>query len=1082
MTARRDRDDVLHEVVARRAAERPGATAVVHGERRLSYAELDATAGAWAAGLHARGVRPGDLVPVLLPRGADLITAILAVLRLGAAYALLDPAWPDRRLAEVIGRLDASLAVTTPADAHRVAPARAWTPPAEPAAGQALPPAPAVEVTGADPACVFFTSGTTGRPKGVLSPHRATARLVRPGTFADFGPGTVVPLAAALPWDAFSLELWTALLSGGTSVVVDEPYLTGPALREAVRRAGADTVWLTAALFDLTVDEDPGAFTGLRRVMTGGERLSVPHVRRFLRHHPGIDLINGYGPVESTVFATTHRLTEADCDVPGGIPVGRPVPGTGVHLVDGEICVSGDGLALGYLGEPELTEEKFPTLRIDGEDVRVYRTGDLGLLDEDGVLHYRGRADRQVKIRGHRVEPAEVERQIEALLPAVRGCRVVARRDGAGTVRALLAFCVPVVPGDPLTGAAEVLAGALVPYHLPEAVVPVDALPVTANGKLDERALLDLAPAPAPPARTTPPAAGAPAAPDTPLTALVTAVFTAVLTGPAAEPAAGPAAGAADPTAEPATGAGSEAGANASAPDTSAPDAVPCDVPFAELGGSSLDAGRVCARLSAALGRAVPISALYAHPTARELARWLAERDAEENAEESAEGDRDPVRDDGRVPLSPMQTGYLTDHLLAPENRSAHCLLLFRIDGDLDLDALDAAVEAVHARHEVLRSAYLPSPEPVAVPGDHPAPVLEVLDPEPDAEAAVRVLGETLGEPLGLTGGETWRTALVPLTDRGPAPAWVFACVVHHIAFDGWSESVLAADLATAYAAARAGGRPVLPPAPTVAEAARLRAARRAGAATGPALAERVAELTGVPPLVWPAALAAPEPAAAEEVRRSGLVLAVDAADRLDEAARRAGTTRYAVLLALYGQVLAALTGQDDFAVGVPVAQRHDLALESAVGCHIDMACLRLRGEVLGGGPASVAAAGRILGRAFAAQDVPFHELVRAVNPPRTGRPPLFQTLLVLQDNTPPALPLDGLTTTLLRPPYLDLPLEAHTELWPLPDGRLRLTVSRRPAAVPDHTARELLKRLADLVHTLPLPVRQDPRRTEGPA
>ncbi|MFD6079097.1 AMP-binding protein [Streptomyces hydrogenans] len=1037
MTARQDRDDVLHEVVARRAAERPGATAVVHGARRLSYAELDATARAWAADLHARGVRPGDLVPVLLPRGADLITAILAVLRLGAAYALLDPAWPDRRLAEVIGRLDASLAVTTAAGAHRAAPAEAWTPPADPPVGPVAPPA--VEVTGADPACVFFTSGTTGRPKGVLSPHRATARLVRPGTFAAFGTGTVVPLAAALPWDAFSLELWTALLSGGTSVVVDEPYLTGPALREAVDRTGADTVWLTAALFDLTVDEDPDAFTGLRRVMTGGERLSVPHVRRFLRRHPGIALINGYGPVESTVFATTHRVTEADCDVPGGIPVGRPVPGTGVHLVDGEICVSGDGLALGYLGEPELTAEKFPTLRIDGEDVRVYRTGDLGLLDEDGVLHYRGRADRQVKIRGHRVEPAEVERQIEALLPAVRGCRVVARRDGAGTVRALLAFCVPATPGDPLTGAAEVLADALVPYHLPEAVVAVDALPRTANGKLDERALLALAPPPARPPAGPPAPDGPPAAPDTPLTALVAEVFTTVL-------GAGP---------------------------------VPRDVPFAELGGSSLDAGRVCARLSAALGRPVPISALYAHPTAHGLAGWLAGREPE--GTDAGDDGRDPVRDDGRVPLTPMQTGYLTDHLLTPEDRSAHCLLLFRIDGDLDLDALDAAVEAVHARHEVLRSAYLPSPEPVAVPGDHPAPVLEVLDPEPGTEEAVRVLRETLGEPLALTGGETWRTALVPLDGEGPAPAWVFACVVHHIAFDGWSESVLAADLATAYATARTGVRPVLPPAPTAAAAARLRAARRAGADTGRALAERVAELTGVPPLVWPAPLTGPDPAATE-VRRTGIPLAADAAERLDEAARRSGTTRYAVLLALYGQVLAAVTGQDDFAVGVPVAQRHDLALESAVGCHIDMACLRLRGEVLDGGPASVAAAGRILGRAFAAQDAPFHELVRALNPPRTGRPPLFQTLLVLQDNTPPTLPLDGLTTTLLRPPYLDLPLEAHTELWPLPDGGLLLTVSHRPAAVPDHTARELAKRLADLVHTLPLPVRQDPRRTQGPA
>ncbi|MFI7410253.1 AMP-binding protein [Streptomyces sp. NPDC049627] len=1034
MTADRDTDEVLHARVAHWAAVTPDATAVVHGERRIGYAELDRAADTWAAALRERGVGPGDLVPVLLPRGVELVTAILAVLKRGAAYALMDAAWPDRRLAEVIGRLDAALVVAAAPESGRIADAEVWSPPTtdEGLTARHIP----TEVTGTAAACVFFTSGTTGRPKGVLSPHRATARLVRRDTFASFGPGTVVPLAAALPWDAFSLELWTALLSGGTSVVVDEPYLTGPGLREAVHRAGADTVWLTAALFNMIVDEDLDAFTGLGQVMTGGERLSVPHVRRFLRRHPGIALINGYGPVESTVFATIHRVTEADCDLPGGIPVGRPVPGTGIHLVDGEICVSGDGLALGYLGEPELTAEKFPTLPIDGRAVRVYRTGDLGHLDEDGVLHYRGRADRQVKIRGHRVEPAEVERQIESLLPAVRGCRVVARRDESGTVLGLLAFCVPVRPDDPLTGAEEVLHEALVSYHRPEALVTVTAFPVTANGKLDERALLALAPNTGPVTPRPAMSAGSAATDDEapPQVALAAAFFGSVLgdTGPA-----------------------------------------PRDVPFTELGGSSLDVGRVCARLSSELGRPVPVSALYTHRTARALGEWLAA---------TAQEPTEPVTvmaDEGDIPLTPMQTGYLTNHLLDPDNLSAHCLLLFRIEGDLDLDALDAAVEAVHERHEVLRSAYLPTPDPVARPGDHPAPVLEVLDPVPDAETAVDVLRETLGAPLELAEGETWRTALVPLVAEertDAAPAWVFACVVHHIAFDGWSESVLTTDLAAAYGTARRGARPLLPPAPTMAETARSRAARLAGADVERQLADRTEDLRDLPDLTWPTPpLYDPTAGSAQRIET---LLAPDAAARLDTAARRAGTTRYAVLLALYGQVVAGLTGQRDFAVGVPVAQRHDLALEDAVGCHIDMACLRLRGEVLDvdedgdadGGQAAFEAAGRILSRAFAAQDVSFHDLVRALNPPRSGRPPLFQTLLVLQDNTTPTLPLDALASELIRPPYLDIPLEVQTELWPLPDGRLRLTVNHRPDAVPPHTARELAKRLADAVHTLPLP------------
>ncbi|WP_424568708.1 AMP-binding protein [Streptomyces sp. CH-036] len=1105
--------ETLHGAVARWAARTPAATAVVHGARRLSYAELDRAADARAGSLARRGVVAGDLVPVLLPRGTELIVSVLAVLKLGAAYALLDPAWPDGRIREVTDRLGARLIVTGDPGCERSG-LPAWSP-AEAASGVPVPvggeaasgvpvrvggevasgvPAPVGgEVSSDAPACVFFTSGTTGRPKGVLSPHRATARLVRPDTFARFGPATVIPLAAALPWDAFSLELWAALLSGGTSLVVDEPYLSGQALREAVAVHGADTVWLTSSLLNMVVDEDPDAFLGLAQVITGGERLSVPHVRAFVRRHPGIALINGYGPVESTVFATTHRITEADCDLPGGIPVGRPVPGTRIHVIDGEICVAGDGLALRYLGEPELTEAKFPRVRVDGEDVRVYRTGDLGRLDENGVLHYGGRADRQVKVRGHRVEPAEVERRIQDLLPAVRDCRVVAHRNAAGNTEGLVAFCVPERPGDPLSGAAATLAAELVAYQRPDAVLAVAGFPLTAQGKLDERALLDLwAPEAADGTRQpkAPTAAGAPSG-----TSAATAA--AQPSGTSAPTAAGQPSGTSTGTAPaqpfgtapapaPSTGT-APASSSGTAPVPSAGGAVrrasdepssyvhrtaavfaavlglptvPLDTPFTDLGGSSLAGGRVCARLAAELERPVPVSRLYEHPTARGLGQWLAEEVSAPPA---------PVAAGDDVPLTPMQTGYLTNHLLRPHDRSAHCLLLFRIDGDLDLDSLDSAVETVHERHETLRTACTATPHPVARVTDLPAPVLEILEPEPDTDRAVETLRASLGAPLGLDEGEVWRTALVPLE---PGRAWVFGCVVHHIAFDGWSESVLAGDLAAAYNAARAVAGdaapvPSPPPALSVAASARLRAERLAHADPEHQRATLLDALADVPELTWPARTD-PTDAPAAPAFRTERLLEPDAAARLDAAAARAGVTRYAVLLACYGKVLAELTGQRDFAVGVPVAQRFDPRLDDAVGCHIEMACLRLRGAVLDGGPEAVAEAGRVLDRAFAAQDVSFHELVRLLNPPRTGRPPLLQTLLVLQDNAIPELPLTGLGTTLLRPPYLDIPLEVQTEVWPLPDGRLRLAVNHRPDAVGHATAHELAERLAELVHTLP--------------
>lgn len=1018
------RQETLHTTVSRWAAARPGAIAVVHGARQVSYAELDRTADSWAASLARRGVGTGDLVPVLLPRGIELIVSVLAVLKLGAAYALLDPAWPDRRIQEVTTQLGARLIVTGDTACGRAG-LPVWSPTRH---GHAAPRPPAgfrpPTVAADAPACVFFTSGTTGQPKGVLTPHHATARLVRPGTFARFDTATVIPLAAALPWDAFSLELWSALLSGGTSLVVEEPYLSGQALRDAVSGHGADTVWLTSSLLNMIMDEDPDAFLGLAQVMTGGERLSVPHVRAFVRRHPGIALINGYGPVESTVFATTHRVTEADCGLPGGIPVGRAVPGTRIHIVDGEICVAGDGLALGYLGDPELSEARFPVVRTaDGEDVRVYRTGDLGRLDDDGVLHYLGRADRQVKIRGHRIEPAEVEQQILELLPGVRDCRVVARRDGAGNTVGLVAFCVPERPGGRLTGAEEVLRTGLVHYQRPDAVVMVAAFPVTAQGKLDERALLEELP---PDASRSATGTGAGAhSPDvtdvtdgdlSPACRTVAAVFAAVLGLPS----------------------------------------VPADTPFADLGGTSLAAGRVCARLASELGRPVPVSRLYEFPTARSLGQWLAR---------TRPSGPPPFAEGGDVPLTPMQTGYLTNHLLKPEDRSAHCLIVFRIDGALDLDALDSAVEAVHDRHEVLRAAYRATPEPVARLVGFPAPVLEILEAQPDAGAATEALCAALGAPLELAEGEVWRTALVPLES---GHAWVFGCVVHHIAFDGWSESVLTGDLARAYNTSRDNSA-TAPPALSLSETAHLRADRLAQADLEHQRTTLHAELRDVPELIWPLT---PDPADLHQPvpLRIERLLDQDAAARLDAAAARAGVTRYAVLLACYGQLLAELTGRRDFAVGVPVAQRFDSRLDDAVGCHIEMACLRLRGKALDGGPEAFAETGRILERAFGAQDMAFHDLVRLLNPPRTGRPPLFQTLLVLQDNAVPELDLADLGTAQLRPPYLDIPLEVQTEFWPLPDGRLRLAVNYRPDAVPGTTAREIAKRLADLVHTLPLP------------
>lgn len=1008
-------DEGLHEAVARTARARPDAVAVIDGGHRTTYAELDRTADAWAAALtrHTHptaGTAPGAPVPILLPRGLPLVTALLAVLKTGVAYALLDPSWPVPRLREVLEQLDATVLIAGE-DAREWAEVPVWTP----AGAPADPPADfqPVAVPGAAPCCVFFTSGTTGRAKGVLSPHHATARLFTPGSFADFTPGIVVPLAAPVPWDAFSLELWSALLSGGTSLIVEEPYLSAPALRAAITRHGATTAWLTSSLFNMIVDEDPAAFHGLRQLMIGGERLSPAHVSRFLRRHPQILLLNGYGPVESTVFATTHAITAADCARPGGIPVGRAVPGTEVHVLAGdrvcavdevgEICISGSGLALRYLGDPALTAAKFTTIRAGGRPLRVYRTGDLGRWDADGLLHYHGRADRQLKIRGHRIEPAEVERRIEELLP-VRACRVVRRDDPAGPQ--LVAFCVPRQAGDTLPGADATLRAALPGYQVPAAVIPVAAFPVTAQGKLDERALLSRHT----PAAALPPAALPPGAPIADPTARVVAEVFADVLGRAS---------------------------------------IPVDVPFADLGGTSLGAGRVCARLAARLDRAVPLSQLYEHPTVTSLAAWL-------DAATPTAGPA-PAGPPGDVPLSPMQLVYLTRHLTEPGDLTAHCLLTWTVEGELDQAALRRAVAAVHQRHEPLRARYSVDPRPAARVVDVEPPPLEVLEAQASTEAAVAALRALFAAELLPDEADVWRVAIAPA-----GAVTVLACVVHHIAFDGWSEAVLARDLGDAYRAALRGPVPPVRPAASLAALHRHRSARLDRADLDRRRAEAHAELAGAPALTWPAGITSLRPGAPGLVRET---LTAPAVSAVNARAAAAGVSPFVVLLAHYAAALADVTGQRDVVLGVPAAQRDLPGVEDALGCHLTMLAVRLREDALTDAAAGVRATGLAYRRALAAQDVPLPELLRLAGPPGPGRPPLFQTLFALQDNAAPKLDLGGPRTSFVRQPYLDLPLELHTELWPQDDGTLLLTVYHRRDVVPDAAARDLAKRFAYRLH-----------------
>ncbi|MDF5757679.1 AMP-binding protein [Spongiactinospora sp. TRM90649] len=470
----------IERAVYHHAARTPEAVALRQDDRTLTYAGLRAAAGRVAAGLRGRGVGPGHHVPVRVERSPELVVALLGVLEAGASYIAMDPDWPRERADDVLARAGAPLVLTEglltelPTDEN-------------------VPPVG----TGADAACVFFTSGSTGRPKGVISPHRGTIRTLVNCPTLPLDATSVLMQSAPLPWDGMSLELWAPLLNGGRCVLVGRGARTLDAatLRAAIER-DVNTLWLTSSLFNVLAEEDSGLFAGVRLLMVGGERVSVPHARAVLRRFPGLRMVNGYGPVESTIFTTTHVIRPADiADDSTEIPIGRPVPRTGVLLIDehgrpgeeGEIAVSGDGLALGYLADPEETARRF--LDIDG--VRHYHTGDLAVRDAEGNLRYRGRADRQFKIRGLRIEPGEVEGVLEAHPRVATACVL---RVETTPERPEVACAYTTSDGEPVDP-AELRAFAarrLLSGMVPAVLLHIPRMPLGATGKTDQAAVREL--------------------------------------------------------------------------------------------------------------------------------------------------------------------------------------------------------------------------------------------------------------------------------------------------------------------------------------------------------------------------------------------------------------------------------------------------------------------------------------------------------------------------------------------------------------------------------------------------------------
>ena len=1004
-TARPVPQATLPALFEAQAARTPEATALVFEDAQLSYAGLNARANRVAHLLIGRGVGPEHVVALALPRSLDMVAGLLGILKAGAAYLPLDPDYPQERLGLMLADAQPRAVLTTEALAAgalsglgRAAPRLALDSAETQAALDRAPahnptdPERAAPLDPQHPAYVIYTSGSTGTPKGVVMPSRATANLlgfhIQNG---DVSKNIRVAQFTALSFDVSLQEILSTLLTGKTLYIPHDGVRSDPEQfliwleYNAINELFAPAL-VIEAIADVASNR-ARALVDLCNITQAGEML-VPSLvlRAFCKHQQSRWLHNHYGPTETHVV-TTHSLNAWVTMWPSSIPIGRPIWNTRVYVLDGwlrlvpagvagELYVAGAGLARGYLGRPGLTSERFVACPFGPPGSRMYRTGDLARWRPEGVLDFLGRADQQVKLRGFRIEPGEVEAALLRLAGVGQAC-VLLREDQPGQPR-LVGYVVPGagagagvagagVAGAGVAGAGldpaglrAALGGSLPGHMVPAAVVVLERLPLTPNGKLDRRAL----PAPAF-------APGAGRAPQTPQEAVLAGLFAEVL--------------------------GLEQ--------------VGVDDSFFDLGGHSLLATRLAGRIRAALGVELALRTLFEAPSVAGLSRRLGEAGAP--ARPALVAQLRPQR----LPLSHAQARLWFLHRLEGPGATYNIPLALRLEGALDAAALEAALGDVVARHESLRTLFPDAgegeaPHQLVLAAGDPRARLALRRRDADEAALPGLLGEAAACGLRLEAEIPLRATLFRL---GPQ-THVLLLVVHHIASDGGSLAPLARDVGQAYAARAAGRAPGFAPLAVQYADYTLWQRELLGLESDPdSLVSRQRAywqqaLAGLPECI---ALPTDRPRPRVASHR-GAALPVRIAPGLHQGlrglARASGASLFMVLQAGLAALLGRLGAGEDVAIGSPIAGRTDGALDDLVGFFVNTLVLRTD---LSGNPSVRELLGRVRERSLAAyahQDLPFERLVELLNPVRSqAHAPLFQVMLVLQNNEAPRLELPGL-------------------------------------------------------------------------
>ncbi|MFG3617761.1 amino acid adenylation domain-containing protein, partial [Nocardia sp. NPDC047654] len=986
-------------------AATPGSVALVadlpDGERvELSYAELSARVNRLARYLISVGVGAESRVALAFRRSVDLVVAMYAVAEAGGAYVPIDPDQATERTDYILSAA-APVCVLSNIESDfdtDVAPVVRLED-LELSAVASVPITDSERVTPIRPentAYVIFTSGSTGRPKGVAVPHSAIVnQLLWKAAEFDLAEDDSMLLKTAATFDLSVWEFWSAAVCGGRLVIAAPDGHRDPAyLNDLMARESVTTLHVVPSMLDALLVHRATTDTGdwsPRRVLAIGEALPGSMARRFLRENPRTELFNLYGPTEAAVSVTGHRVTLADDT---SVPIGAPEWNSRVYVLDGrlrpvpvgvsgELYLAGAQLARGYFGRADLTADRFVANPFES-GARMYRTGDLVAWNSDGELEYRGRTDFQVKIRGFRIELGEIEAALLAL-PEVAQTAVIAKSDPKTGDR-LVAYIVPAGPGPGagagVAGADGVAGGAgaagrvdvarvqselvavLPSYMVPSAFVVLDALPLNVNGKLDRKAL------PEPEFEVQ-----AFRAPSTPIEEIVASVYAEVL----------------------------------------GVERVGADDDFFALGGNSLLATQVVARIGAALDARVPVRVLFEASTVAGLATKV-ERGF-------GAGKRTPLIAGPRPDRLPLSFAQQRMWFLNQFDTSASVYNIpaaIRLSGDLDVAALRDAVADIVARHEILRTIYPQTPDGpvqrILAPHEVPVDLAPVrLDDEHLALEAQRIVAAG----FDVTTEVPFRTRLFQLAGT----EYVLVFVAHHISADGWSMGPLTRDLMLAYVARSGGREPSWAPLPVQYADYALWQREALGAdddpesPAGAQLAYWTTELAALPDeLNLPADRPRP-PVQSFAGGRTDFVVDADVHAALADLARQHNATLFMVVHTAFAVFVARLSGTDDIAIGTPVAGRGEPEIDDLIGMFVNTLVLRTRVAPDLGFTELLARTRETDLRAFANADIPFERLVEVLDPERSaGRHPLFQVALSFENLSATSFELPGLSFTALDP------------------------------------------------------------------